>query len=309
MTQHTAASTQNGAHAPDSAKAALVTGGTDGIGRATANKLAARGWTVVLVGSNAQKGEKAAQAMTAETGNEAVTFMQADLSLMKEVRRLAGAFKEKHGRLDALVHSAGVIHSERGVTEEGLEASFAINYLSRFLLTNLLLSRLKASAPARVVNVAYAGGNSADALDFGSLQSEKEFGGMKALNQAPVANDLFGLELAERLEGTGVGVAVVNPGLVATDIRRKADPWFMRLIDYALFFMVQTPEESTETPVWLAADADLAAMNGRFFGPKREEKAVPDELRDPALRERLWRASAELSGLRAGATASPDAAV
>jgi NAD(P)-dependent dehydrogenase (short-subunit alcohol dehydrogenase family) len=281
----------------------LVTGGTDGIGKATATRLARRGATVAIVGSTAAKGERAAQEIADETTSGDVTFLQADLSRMRGVRRLAGDVKERYDRLDALVHSAGVIFSERVVTPEGLEASFAINYLSRFLLTRLLMGPLRASAPARIVNVAYAAGNPADALDFDNLQSETSFSGMQALNQAQVANDLFGLELAERLQGTDVGVAVVNPGLVDTDIRKKRAPWFMPLIDYVLWFQRRTADEVAKTPARLAVDVAPEAMNGGFFGPEGEEISVPDDLQDPALRERLWHASDELSGLSEKRTA------
>jgi NAD(P)-dependent dehydrogenase (short-subunit alcohol dehydrogenase family) len=276
----------------------LVTGGTDGIGKAIATRLAARGATVAIVGRTASKGEQAAQAIADAAENESVTFWQADFSEMTDVRRFASAFRETYDRLDALVHSAGVIHSTRIVTDEGLEASFAINYLSRFLLTHLLLDRLKASAPARIVNVAYAGGDSVDALDFDDLQGAEGFSGMQALSQAQVANDLFGLELAERLEGTGVGIAVANPGLVDTDIRRKRAPWYMPLVDYLLWFARRSPAEVAEDLAPLAADVAPAALNGQFFGPDGEPIEVPDEQQDPPTRKRLWRVSSDLVGLR-----------
>jgi NAD(P)-dependent dehydrogenase (short-subunit alcohol dehydrogenase family) len=276
---------------------ALVTGGTDGIGEATATGLARRGATVVIVGSTAQKGRDAASRMATETGNADIEFLQADLSLMSEVRRLADRFRTEYDRLDMLIHSAGVIHGDRTVTDEGLEASFVINYLSRFLLTNLLLDRLEASAPSSVVNIAYAGGNSADKLRFDDLQGADTFSGKRALDQAQVANDLFGLELADRLDGTGVSVSVVNPGLVDTDIRQQGAPWYIRMVDYVLWFLKRSPNEAAETPVYLAADPAGRALTGRFFGPNREEKPVPQELRDAELRERLWRVSEELTGV------------
>lgn len=274
-----------------------MTGGTDGIGRATAKRLAARGATVAIVGRTAEKGRQVAQAITSQTNNESVVFLRTDLSRLDEVRRLADAVTDRFDRLDALVHSAGVIYNERILTEDGLEASFVINYLSRFFLTRLLIDALRASAPARIVNVAYAGGNSASALDFDNLQSETSFGGMQALNQAQVANDLFGLSLAERLDGADVGIAIVNPGLVDTDIRKKRAPWFMPLIDYVLWFKRRTADQVARTPARLAADVEPKAMNGRFFGPDGERIGVPDDLRDPDLRERLWSKSEELARL------------
>ena len=274
---------------------ALVTGGTDGIGEATATGLARRGATVVIVGSTAQKGRDAATRIATETGNANVEFLRADLSLMSEGRRLADRFRTDYDRLDMLVHSAGVIHGTRIETDEGLEASFAINYLSRFLLTTLLIDRLKASAPSTVVNIAYAGGNSVDKLRFNDLQGTDTFSGKRALDQAQVANDLFSLELADRLEGTGVSANVVNPGLVDTDIRQQGAPWYIRMVDYVLWFLKRTPEEAAETPIYLAADPEGRGVTGRFFGPNCEEKSVPQDLQDSGIRERLWQVSEELT--------------
>jgi NAD(P)-dependent dehydrogenase (short-subunit alcohol dehydrogenase family) len=271
----------------------LVTGGTDGIGQAVASRLAARGATVAIVGRSAAKGQRLQRDLSA-TLHGTVDFFEADLALMTEVQRLAEAVSARYDRLDALVHSAGVVAHERVLTDEGLEKSFAINYLSRFWLTRLLTERLRASAPARVLNVAYAGGNSATALDFDNLQGEKHFGTMQALNQAQVANDLFGLELAERLEGTGVGVAVVNPGLVDTDIRRKGAPWYLRLLDTVLNPLARDPDDVATAITPLAADADVTAISGRFFGPDGAERPVPNDLQDPQLRRRLWRVSESL---------------
>jgi NAD(P)-dependent dehydrogenase (short-subunit alcohol dehydrogenase family) len=286
---------------------ALVSGGTDGIGKATATRLAELGATVAVVGSTPERGRTAVEDVVDASGNEAVEYLWADLSRMAEVRRLAETVGRKYDRLDTLVHTAGVVPYERELTDEGIERSFAINYLSRFLLTNLLLDRLRESAPARVVNVAAAGANPVEALDLGDLSGERLFTdpegtdrmvrGQGALDQAQVANDLFGVELAERLQGSGVGVAVVNPGAVDTDIRLKADEGWRRVDETIRSEMgVVPPEEVAETVADLATAADPSRINGRFFRTGHEAVEVPEGARDPDLRRRLWERSEELVG-------------
>jgi NAD(P)-dependent dehydrogenase (short-subunit alcohol dehydrogenase family) len=290
---------------------ALVAGGTDGIGRATATRLAGGGATTVLVGSTRERGERAVEAVAGAADSDAVEFRQADLSRTGEVRDLAGRIRERYDRLDAIVLTAGVVPSERVLTDEGIERSFAINYLSRFLLTNLLLDRLRESAPARVVNVAAAGANPVGKLDLDDLNGERLFRdpeatddpehvarGQGALDQAQVANDLFTYELAERLAGSGVGATAVHPGAVDTDIRLKAGEGWRR-VDETIReeYGVVPPETVAETTAPLATAADPGAINGRFFEVGREAVPVQEGVRDPERRERLWKRSAELAGL------------
>jgi NAD(P)-dependent dehydrogenase (short-subunit alcohol dehydrogenase family) len=289
---------------------ALVSGGTDGIGKATATRLAESGATVVVVGSTRERGERAVAEISRDGDADAVEFLQADLSRMAEVRALVERFRDRYDRLDALVHTAGVVPSEQVVTEEGVERSFAINYLSRFLSTTLLADLLRASAPARVVNVAAAGANSLERLDLEDLAGDRLFTdpdasagerlvkGQGALDQAQVANDLFGVELAERLAGTGVGVTVVNPGAVDTDIRLKADEGWREVDEMIRSEMgVVSPATVAETVVPLATARDPEAITGRFFGTGREVIERQDGVGDRALRRRLWDRSVTLSGL------------
>ncbi|MFB6228498.1 MAG: SDR family NAD(P)-dependent oxidoreductase [Halobacteriales archaeon] len=285
---------------------ALVAGGTDGIGKATATRLAELGATTGVVGSTPERGQKAVQEIVEESDNDAVEYVQADFSLMSEVEQMAKQFREAHDRLDVLVHTAGIVPYEQEMTEEGIERSFAINYLSRFLLTNLLVDLLEGSAPARVVNVAAAGQNPVDELDLDDLRGDRLFNdpgetdyfarGQGALNQAQVANEVFSLELAERVEG--VGVTVVNPGAVDTDIRLKADETWRETDEMIRSEMgVVSPGTVAETVVPLATTTDPSGISGRFFETGREEIDVPDGVDDPELRQRLWELSAQLSGL------------
>ncbi len=287
---------------------ALVAGGTDGIGKATATRLAELGATTVVVGSTPERGHEAVEAIVEESNNDAVEYVQADFSLMSEIRQLAEEFRGNYDRLDALVHTAGILPYEREMTEEGIERSFAINYLSRFLLTNLLVDMLEDGGPTGVVNVAAAGANSVELLDLDDLSSERFFTdpeegdhmtrGQNALDQAQVANDIFGLELADRVEGTGVSSTVIHPGAVDTDIRMKADDGWRQVDEMLRSEMdVVPPELVAETVVPLATVTNPSEINGKFFQTGRQVVEFQDGVRDPELRQDLWEKSAELSGL------------
>jgi NAD(P)-dependent dehydrogenase (short-subunit alcohol dehydrogenase family) len=288
----------------------VASGGTDGIGEATATRLADSGATTVLVGSTPERGRNAVTRIVAETGNEAVEYLQADLSRMAEVRRLADEIRSTYDRLDALVHTAGIVPSEQEMTGEGIERSFAINYLSRFLLTTSLEDRLRADGPTRVVNVAAAGQNPVEKLDLDDLAGDRLFRdpeegdhmvrGQEALDQAQVANDLFGLELAERLAGADVSVTVVNPGAVDTDIRLKADEGWQRADELIREeYGVLSPAQVATAITPLATVTDTRVTNGRFYGPQGDEIEPQDGADDPDLRRRLWTASERLaSGTR-----------
>ena len=273
-------------------KLALITGGTDGIGREVARALVRRGAQVVVVGRNVEKGRAAADRMNREAKREAVAFVAADLSLMSEVRRLAAAYRAQHNRLDILVHSAGVIHTKFELTAEGHEVNFATDYLSRFLLTHLLLDLLQAGAPARIVNIAAARGKGR--LDFEQIRRPTR-GGMRALGQAQLANELFTLELAERLEGSGVEASVIHPGAVDTNIRRDLPRWLNAIMGLLFKPIVMSAEEGAELPVWLAMEAE--GINGKLFKPARREITLDESLLDVEQRRRLWQLSAGLVGL------------
>lgn len=285
---------------------ALISGGTDGIGKATATKLAEDGATTVLVGSTPSKGRAAVEDITTETGNDDVEYLQANLARVAEVERLAETVRSAFARLDVLVHTAGIVPYEQEITADGIERSFAINYLSRFLLTTRLEDRLREGGPTRVVNVAAAGQNTVDKLDLDDLRGDRLFTdptgsdrmvkGQGALEQAQVANDLFSIELADRLAGAGVGVSVVNPGAVDTDIRLKANEGW-RKADEKIRSEdgVLPPEQVAETIRQLATVTEPTTTNGRFYGPDGAEIEVPDGVADPDLRARLWERSDELA--------------
>ena len=197
-------------------KVCLVTGATSGIGEVAATALAAKGATVVLVGRNPEKAAATAERIKKVTGNPSVEFLIADLSQQSEVRRLAEEFKAKHDRLHVLVNNAGAMFADRRESPDGIELTFALNHLGYFLLTNLLLDTLKASAPSRVVSVASYAHRMVPALDFDDLQFREKYSGFKVYGASKLANVLFTKELARRLEGTGVTANSLHPGFVAT---------------------------------------------------------------------------------------------
>src|SRR5512143_3700290 len=184
-------------------KVVLITGGTRGIGRATAIGLAALGARVAITGRDRARAEVAAIEVRTATGNPNVDAFAADLSSQAEVRRLAGEVLDAYPRLDVLVNNVGGYWASRHVTADGLERTFALNHLAAFLLTNLLLDRLRASAPARVVTVS-SGAHSLGTIDFDDLQGERAYSGQAAYNQSKLATPMFTYELARRLAGTGV---------------------------------------------------------------------------------------------------------
>ncbi len=273
-------------------KVCLVTGANTGIGRAIAQDFARRGANVVLLCRSAERGEQARAAIAAETGNPKVELLVCDLASLAAVRAAASRFLATHDRLDVLVNNAAIFAPDREVTAEGLEKTFVTNYLSHFLLTNLLLERLKASAPSRIVNVASKVGGTK--LDFDDLQSTKgKYSVMTAVPRTKLSQLMFTRELARRLEGTGVTVNAVHPGLVKTPLLDDMNGVMRTMIH--LFSM--PPEKGARTAVFLATSNELSGTTGKLF-EKNREVAVGGQVADAAATERLWTESAKLAGLR-----------
>ncbi len=277
-------------------KTVLITGGNAGIGLETARALAKQGATVVIVARDAAKGELAIADIIKTTGNNKVSFMKCDLGSQKQVRQLAADFKAKHTRLDVLVNNAGAFFSEYGETEDGIERQFAINHLGPFLLTNLLLDLIKASAPARIVNVAsrahYRGW-----INFDDLNFKKKYDGfIKAYGQSKLANVLFTNELARRLEGTGITVNSLHPGVVATDIALKESKGIYRFGWWLAKHFMITTEQGAATSIYLASSPAVAGVTGKYFD---KSKAIPASAKamDKNIAARLWQVSEKLTGL------------
>ncbi|MGI9175314.1 MAG: SDR family oxidoreductase [Rhodothermales bacterium] len=271
-----------------------MTGANAGIGKATALELARQGHTVVMACRSQVRGEKAQAEIRAKSGNNRVDLLLADLASQADVRRLADSFKARYSRLDALVNNAGLFSQTRQITEDGIEKTFAVNHLAHFLLTNLLLDVLKASAPARVVNVSSEGHRGAR-LDFSNLRGENGYNWLRAYGESKLANVLFTYELARRLEGTDVTTNAIHPGVVSSRIwNRSLHPisLFMRLFRP---FMTR-PKTSAEALARLAVAPELEGVTGRYFKKKKEAASSPRS-HDQALAEKLWQVSEEMTGL------------
>ena len=271
----------------------LVTGGTGGIGLATAEALAGLGARVGIVGRDPARGEAAAEGLRVAGG--VVDVFTADLSAQREVRRLAGEVLAAYPRLDVLLHNAGGYWATRHTTEDGLERTFAVNHLAPFLLTHLLLERLRGSAPARVVTVS-SGAHAVGRIDLDDLQGQRSYSGQRAYNQSKLANLLFTFELARRLEGSGVTANVLHPGVVRTNFGREDAKGWMRLLLPVVRPMLKSPQQGAETSVYLASSPEVEGVTGRYFVNRRSRESSTAS-RDTALAARLWERSAELTGV------------
>jgi retinol dehydrogenase 14 len=289
------------AASPMTGKTVLITGGTGGIGRATAVGLASLGARVGITGRNRARAEAAAAAIATEARSAAIDVFVADMSSLAEVRRLAADILATYPRLDVLVNNVGGFWSHRHVTADGFEHTFALNHLAPFLLTSLLLERLRTSAPARVVTVASAA-QGMGRIDFGDLMGQRKYSGQAAYNQSKLANVMFTYELARRLEGSDVTATVVHPGMTNTSFSSE-DPsrLFAPLVAAVRPFM-RKPAKGAETPIFLASSADVAGVSGKYFADRTAKESNKSSY-DRATTRRLWDVSADLVGLDAHPTA------
>jgi NAD(P)-dependent dehydrogenase (short-subunit alcohol dehydrogenase family) len=274
-------------------KVCLVTGATSGIGLVTARELARRGARVVLAGRNATRCADAVHQVQEQTGNREVEFLVADLSSQQQVRELAQQFRQRQPRLDVLVNNAGGIWWTRQQTVDGLEMTFAVNHLAYFLLTLSLLDLLRASAPARIVNVASAAHRRA-VLDFDDLMGQRHYSGWQAYCRSKLANLLFTFELARRLGGTGGTANALHPGWVATGFGGSS--LVGRLLRLAAGCFALSSEQGARTVVYLASSPEAAGVNGEYFVRERPHPTSA-AARDEVAARRLWQTSLQLVGL------------
>jgi NAD(P)-dependent dehydrogenase (short-subunit alcohol dehydrogenase family) len=288
-------------------RVALVTGATSGIGRQTAVELAARGATVVMVARDRQRGAVAKQTIRRMSGSEDVELLVCDLLSQKAVQGLAEDFRQRHDRLDILVNNAGAVYWQRGETEDGIERTLAVNYLSAFLLTTLLLEPLADAAPSRVVNVvsrAHRGGH----VDFDDLQGAHDYQAATAYGQAKLALVLFTYELAARLDGLGITVNCVEPGRALTRIDR-AQEGIARLGWWLSLPLRVSPRAAARSVVKVATDPALDGISAEFFDRWGLQRKTSNESYDPGTATRLWRASEQLITLTMPAPEEPEVPV
>jgi NAD(P)-dependent dehydrogenase (short-subunit alcohol dehydrogenase family) len=283
-------------------KRVLVTGATTGIGRVTAVELGRAGAEVLLVARDRDKAE-ATLAELRDAGAPPAQVLMADLSLMSSVRALAEEVRGKFDRIDVLVNNAGAIFGSRALTAEGFERTFALNHLSYFLLTNLLLDRLPSGA--RVVNVSSEAHKPAK-VDFDNLQLERRYTAFGAYCLSKLMNLLFTFELARRVQGRGITVNAAHPGPVASNFGRSNRGVFGFLFALAGPFML-TPGKGARTQIWLASSPDVEKVTGKYFAKCREKRPSPRAL-DEATQRKLWDVTAGLVGLGAGNAAETHSA-
>ena len=271
-------------------KRVLITGGNSGIGIVAATELAKQGAEVVLACRDTQKTADALQVINAQARIPAVN-LPVELANLESIRELAATFLERYDRLDVLINNAGLFPAKQRKTDDGFEMQFGVNHLAPFLLTNLLLDCLKASAPSRIVTVTSML-HKKGKVDFDAIRGYEKYSSQAAYNASKLCNVLFAVELARRLEGTGVTSNVLHPGAVATDIVRDL-PWVLRKIIGLIFI---SPEKGARTTIMLASDPALADVTGKYYD-QCELAQYSRQADDEALRTRLWDLSAELVGL------------
>jgi NAD(P)-dependent dehydrogenase (short-subunit alcohol dehydrogenase family) len=273
---------------PMQGKVCMVTGAASGIGAATARALAQQGATMLLVDRDAQKCAVTVSRIKQQTGNSAIEFMGADLSSQQEIRRLVQRFARHYQRLDVLVNNAGALFGERQESIDGIEMTFALNYLGYFLLTNLLLDTLKASAPARIINTSSRSHARAQ-INFDDLESRSGYQGLAAYAHSKLAIVLFTYELARRLEGTGVTVNVLHPGVVATNFAMKGGG-VMGLVMRLFRIAFLSPEQGAQTGIYLATSPKVEGVTGKYFVKRKVVPSSPASY-DTATAGRLWQVS------------------
>ena len=278
-------------------KVCLITGATDGIGLVTAQELGKLGWTLALVSRNAQKGERIARELRHVCRNEEIYFKQADLSLQRDVRRVARDIAETYESLDVLINNAGAIFWNYQKTAEGIEKTFALNHLNYFLLTNLLLDRLRAAPAARVVNVASMAHRGVS-IDFEDIENKKVYekfrGGWIAYQRSKLSNIMFSNALSRRLEGENVSCNALHPGFVRTRFAKDNGGYFAALVSIGMTFGAISAEKGAKTQIHLATSPDVEGVTGKYFDlckPKAPDSRALNE----SAQERLWAISEDLT--------------
>lgn len=275
----------------------VVTGASSGIGRITALELARRGATLGLVCRDRGRGEETVADIVGKTGNRAVALHLADLASQAATRAVAAELLAAYPRIHLLVNNAGVINLRYSTSPDGIETVFAVNHLAYFLLTNLLLERLEASAPARIVNVASDAHKFVRGVNWDDLGWTRGYKPMRVYGQSKLANILFTTELARRLEGTGVTANAVHPGAVATRFGQNNGA-VARVLTKMLAPFFRTPEQGAQTSIHVATSPVLEGVTGRYFANARE--ARPSRAaQDADAARRLWQVSATMTGLAA----------
>jgi NAD(P)-dependent dehydrogenase (short-subunit alcohol dehydrogenase family) len=276
-------------------KTCMITGATSGIGRASAIELGRMGARLVLVCRNRERGDELVREI-ARAGNPDVELMVADLQSQAQIRKLAADFLATRKPLHVLLNNAGLFNLKRALTSDGLEEVFAVNHLAYFMLTILLLDRIKESAPARIINIA-SDLHQRATLKFDDLGGERSYGGMSSYGQSKLANVVFTYELARRLAGTGVTANCVHPGGVATNLA-KNNGMLATVAWKVIGAFMKSPENGARTQIYLASSPEVEGVTGKYFIDSKEARSSA-ESHDATVARRLWEVSAQMTGLPA----------
>ncbi len=283
-------------------KVCIITGANSGIGKVTAMGLARLGARVVMVCRDQARGEAAQNEIKEQSGNDAVDLMLADLSSQASIRKLAGNMLQNYQHIHVLINNAGAVNLTRRETTEGFESTFAVNYLAPFLLTNLLLDKLKTSAPARIINVS-SESHQSGYIRMDDLELNKGYRIMRAYGQSKLALVLFTYELARQLQGTGVTANCLHPGFVATNIGHIGVGKVGRIIVKLIFSRGISPEEGAKTSIYLASSPEIEGVTGKYFAKCIPVRSAPITY-DEHLQRQLWDETAKLVNLHGAMSSS-----
>jgi retinol dehydrogenase-12 len=274
-------------------KVFLVTGATEGIGKAAASEFAKRGAEVVLVARNKEKGERVVAEMKKATGNNDISLLVADMSSIADIKRVAAEFRASHTRLDVLVNNAGALFDKYQLSRDGLEMTFALNHMGYFGLTFSLLDLLKSTKGARVVSTSSLG-HKIGKFELGRVaKREPEHAGWPAYGESKYANILFTRELARRLEGSGATANCFNPGFVNSGFGLNNGGFLKWAFSVVSPIFAQTPEKGADTLIWLATSPEAASHTGAYFSDRKVTKVV-EPRRNAELAKGLWELSEKL---------------
>jgi NAD(P)-dependent dehydrogenase (short-subunit alcohol dehydrogenase family) len=275
-------------------KTCLITGATNGIGRVTAVELARMGAELFLLYRNQARADETLADIRHRTGNENVHLIRADLESQQQIRAAAAGFLATGKPLHVLINNAGLGNTKRLMTDDGIEMVFAVNHLAYFLLTMLLLDRIKESAPARIVNVA-SEAHRFGTINFDDLGGEQRFRTFGAYSQSKLANILFSYELSRRLRGTGVTVNCLHPAGIASGLWTNNGPLAQAIMKAGRFFL-KTPEQGAKTTIYLASSHEVEGVTGKYYSNSRE-KTSSRESYDLNIARKLWDVSTQMTGI------------
>ena len=279
-------------------KTVIITGANTGIGKETAIDLAKRNAKVIIACRNVERGEKAERDVRSLSKNENVHFKLLDLASFSSIRKFCSEVLAEEPRLDILINNAGIMRCPYWKTEDGFEMQFGVNHLGHFLLTNLLLDRIKEAPAGRIVVVSSLGHRRAKEINFDDINSTQSYDRKLAYFQSKLANNLFTIALHRRLAGTNVIVNCLHPGIIYTELGRYLNIplWMKILLAPVALLIVKTPWQGAQTNIYCAVDKELDGVSGLYFADCKKKEPAPQAL-DELAAEKLWALSVKLTGL------------